>query len=81
MNNNYSLIILIIASDYIDNYVKMQQIWKLYMNTHPHIKSFFIKENNQLTTPLLIDEDNDTIYVKCEPSLSPGVLIKTIKSF
>ena len=81
MNNNYSVIILIIASDHIDNYVKMQQIWKLYMNTHPHIKSFFIKENNQLTVPLLVDEDNDTIYVKCEASLAPGVLIKTIKSF
>jgi len=51
------------------------------MNTHPHIKSFFIKENNQLTVPLLVDEDNDTIYVKCEASLAPGVLIKTIKSF
>ena len=81
MNNNYSVIILIIASDHIDTYVKMQQVWKLYMKTHPHIKSFFIKENNQLTVPLLVDEDNDTIYVKCEASLAPGVLIKTIKSF
>jgi hypothetical protein len=48
------------------------------MNIHPHIKSFFIKENNQITIPILI---NDMIYVKCKPSLSPGILIKTIKSF
>ena len=81
MNNNYSVIILIIASDNIDTYVKMQQVWKLYMNTHPHIKSFFIKENNELTVPLLVDTNNDTIYVKCIPSLKPGILIKTIKSF
>jgi len=81
MSNTYSVIILIIASDNHNYYINMQKIWKLYMNSHPNIKSFFIKENNQINEQVVLDQDNDTIYVKCEPSLVPGILIKTIKSF
>ena len=80
MNNNYQIIILIIASDNTDYYIAMQKIWNLYMNKHPHIKSFFIKENINIDNNLLIDENSNTINVKCEPSLIPGVLIKTIES-
>lgn len=79
MNSNYQIIILIIASDNTDYYINMQNVWKLYMNTHPHIKSFFIKENNNMHENILVDDN--TINVKCEPSLVPGILIKTIKSF
>jgi hypothetical protein len=79
MNNNFFIIILIIASDNHDYYINMQNIWKLYMNNHPHIKSFFIKENMNIDEELEVDESNSTINVKCEPSLIPGVLIKTIK--
>ena len=80
MNNNYQVIILIIASDNTDYYINMQKIWNLYMNTHPHIKSFFIKENINIDNNLLIDDNNNTINVKCGLSLIPGVLIKTIES-
>jgi hypothetical protein len=79
MNNNYQIIILIIASDNTDYYINMQNVWKLYMNTHPHIKSFFIKENNNIDENIVVDDN--IINVKCEPSLIPGILIKTIKSF
>lgn len=81
MNNNYEIIILIIASDNTDYYIKMQKIWNLYMNNHPHIKSFFIKENINIDNNLIVDEENNTIYIKCEQSLIPGILIKTIESF
>jgi hypothetical protein len=80
MSNNYEIIILIIASDNTDYYIKMQKIWNLYMNTHPHIKSFFIKENINIDNNLFIDKENNTINVKCEPSHIPGILIKTIES-
>ena len=80
MNNNYQVIILIIASDNTDYYINMQNIWNLYMNTHPHIKSFFIKENKNIDNNLFIDYENNTINIKCESSLIPGVLIKTIES-
>ena len=76
--SKYSVIILIIASDNTDYYINMQKIWKLYMNTHPSIKSFFIKEKDTITNELELD--HDTIYTKCKPSLIPGILIKTIKS-
>ena len=81
MNNNYQIIIIIIASDNADYYINMQNIWKLYMNTHPYIKSFFIKENNNIHEDLLVDHKNNTINVKCEPSLIPGILIKTINCY
>ena len=36
------LIVLILAND-TDAYLKMQEKWKLYMNSHANIKSYFIK--------------------------------------
>lgn len=79
MNSNYDVIILIIASDNEDYYINMQNIWRMYMNNHPKIKSFFIKENPNISDNILVE--NDTIHVKCDPSLIPGILIKTIESF
>jgi hypothetical protein len=79
MNCNYDVIILIIASDNTDYYINMQKVWKMYMNNHPKIKSFFIKENPNINHNLEVDDD--TIHVKCKLSLIPGVLIKTIESF
>ena len=81
MNTNYDIIILIIASDNTDFYINMQKVWKMYMNTHPKIKAFFIKENININNNLEVDEENNTINVKCNPSLIPGILIKTIESF
>ncbi len=75
-----NIIILIIASDDKPEYVLMQKLWKSYMNTHPNIKSFFIKMKPDLNTNIILDEDNNTIWSKGKESLIPGVLDKTIKS-
>jgi len=78
----YNIIILIIANDNPSYYLDMQNIWNKYMNTHPNIKTFFIKgkiENQK--NDIYIDEENNTIYSNINDSLIPGILIKTIKSF
>ncbi len=80
MINNYDVIILIIATDNKDYYINMQKVWKLYMNTHLKIKAFFIKGNMNINENIVLDQKNDTIYVKCQESFIPGILIKTIES-
>lgn len=72
-----NIIILILAND--DGfYPQCQSLWKSYMNTHPHIKSYFIKYKDELSTNVVLD--NDTIYIKGKETLIPGCLDKTIKS-
>ena len=71
------LVILILANDN-DTYLPMQKLWKTYMNTHPHVKSYFIKYNENLQDNVVLD--NDTIFIKGRESLIPGCLDKTIKS-
>lgn len=73
-----NIIVLIIASDNTDHYVKMQDIWRIYRSQHPHIKCYFIKCQEQLEEDVMIE--NDTIYVKGVENYTPGILIKTIKS-
>lgn len=71
------LIILILAND--DSlYIEMQKLWKMYMNNHNNIKSYFIKCNSNSQDEIIID--NDTIFMKGYESLIPGCLDKTIKS-
>jgi hypothetical protein len=71
------LIVLILAND-TDAYLKMQELWKKYTNSHLNIKSYFIKYNPNLLENIIIN--NDTIYIKGNESLIPGCLDKTIKS-
>jgi hypothetical protein len=71
------LIILILAND-SEAYLKMQELWNKYMNSHLNIKSYFIKYNPNLLENIIIN--NDTIYIKGTESLMPGCLDKTIKS-
>jgi len=56
----------------------MQKLWQTYMNTHPHVKSYFIKYNENLQHDIVLD--NDTIFIKGRESYIPGCLDKTIKS-
>ncbi len=72
-----NIIILILAHDE-GWYPECQSLWKSYMNTHPNIKSYFIKYNNNLTNDIVLDKD--TIYIKGSESLVPGCLDKTIKT-
>lgn len=71
------LIVLILAND-TDAYLKMQEKWKLYMNSHLNIKSYFIKYNPSLLENIILIDD--TIYIKGVESFIPGCLDKTIKS-
>ena len=71
------VIILILANDNTI-YLQCQTLWKRYINSHPNIKSYFIKLNPELKNDILID--NDIIFVKGNESYVPGCLIKTVES-
>lgn len=73
------LIILILASDSdVYLYSEMQELWRIYMNNHKNIKSYFIKYDPMLQNEISII--NDTISIKGSESYIPGCLDKTIKS-
>jgi len=71
------LIVLILASDNA-TYLECQKMWRLYMNTHPNIKSYFIKYKSDLIEDVSLENDN--IFIKGNESLIPGCLDKTIKA-
>jgi len=71
------LIILILAND-TELYLECQKLWRLYMNTHPNIKSYFIKYKSNLTQEVVLE--NDTMFIKGTESMIPGCLDKTIKA-
>lgn len=71
------IIFLILAND-TDHYLPMQVEWRKYMQSHPHIKSYFIKYQNDNETEIYLQDD--TIYMRGDESLIPGCLDKTIKS-
>jgi hypothetical protein len=71
------LIVLILAND-TDAYLKMQEKWKLYMNSYANIKSYFIKYDSNLKENIVLI--GDTICVKGVETFIPGCLDKTIKS-
>lgn len=73
------IIILIIAND-SPTYLKMQGIWRKYMNLHPNIHAFFIKSDPNILCDIFLDKDNDTIFIKDTESLIPGIYNKTIRS-
>jgi hypothetical protein len=75
-----NIIILIIASDNFIEYNEMKNIWRKYMNTHPNIKSFFIRNDPNIGCNILLDEESNTIFVKDFESYSPGIFNKTIES-
>jgi hypothetical protein len=76
--NCIKIVVLIISSNFENHYIEMQNIWKKYMNTHPNIVSYFIKSDINLQDDIVMDEN--TIYVKNEESLIPGIYHKTIES-
>jgi hypothetical protein len=78
LKQNIKIVVLIIASDFEDYYIEMQNIWKKYMNTHTNIVSYFIKSDINIQDDVVID--GNTIYVKNEESLIPGIYYKTIEA-
>jgi hypothetical protein len=71
-------LVLIIANDCVEMYVKMQELWRKYMHSHPHFKCYFIKFSPTLDKDVVID--NDTIYFKGSESVIPGIITKSVLS-
>jgi hypothetical protein len=71
------LIVLVLANDNAE-YNEMQSLWRIYMNKHNYITSFFIKYKEDLIEDVMINDD--VIFIKGEESMVPGCLDKTIRS-
>jgi hypothetical protein len=78
--SSLNIIILIIASDERKEYLEMQKIWKKYMNNHKNITCFFIKSLNSIQQDILLDYNNNIMYIKNNETFIPGILYKTIKA-
>lgn len=72
---HYKIINLIIASR-AKHYDIFTYCWLQYMNTNPEVKSFFLYSDPTIENDLLID--TNSITYKCEESLIPGILFKTL---
>jgi hypothetical protein len=75
VKKHYKIINLIIASR-ASHYDIFTYCWLQYMNTNPEVKSFFLYSDPNLENDLLID--TNSITYKCEESLIPGILFKTL---
>jgi len=71
------LVALVLANDNAE-YNEMQRLWRIYMNKHPNITSFFIKYKEDLIEDVMINED--VIFIKGNETMIPGCLDKTIRS-
>lgn len=73
------LLILIIASDNIPVYLELQKLWQSYMNSSPEkIDAYFIKADPELSAQSVLDSSTNTLWLKTEESLRPGIINKTI---
>lgn len=73
------VLVLNIASDDLPVYGELQKIWRLYMHRYPEqIEAYFMKADPNLDTDIRVV--GDTVWVKCEESLRPGILYKTLKT-
>lgn len=72
---HYKIINLIIASR-AKHYDIFTVCWLQYMNSNPDVKSFFLYADPTIENDLLID--TNSITYKCEESLIPGILYKTL---
>jgi hypothetical protein len=72
---HYTIINLIIASR-AKHYDIFTYCWLQYMNKNPDVKSFFLYSDPTIENDLLID--TNSITYKCEESLIPGILFKTL---
>lgn len=70
-------LVLIIATDNMPAYLELQKVWKTYMHSDPeHFEVYFLRADPDLATPYVISQDS--ITVKTEEGLRPGILNKTI---
>lgn len=74
-------LVLIIAggTEYTQSYLDMETVWRKYMNNYPFAKCFFMKMSPTQDVDIRVDRDNNTIWVRGEECLIPGILRKTIR--
>jgi hypothetical protein len=72
---HYKIVNLIIASR-AKHYDIFTFCWLQYMNANPQVKSFFLYSDPTIEHDLIID--TNAITYKCEESLIPGILYKTL---
>ena len=75
---HYKIIILIIASP-AEYYNVFKNCWLEYMNKYDEVKTFFLYCDEQIESDLFITENS--ITYKCDESLIPGILYKTIAGY
>lgn len=63
-----------------EHYERQRNLWRLYMNLDPEIKSYFIRFKRDLFKDFYVDEENNIIYLKGQENYIPGILIKTLKA-
>jgi hypothetical protein len=73
------VLVLIVTSDDLPVYTELQNIWRSYMHRdHEHVEAYFIRGNPNLAHEYEIEEE--IIWSRCQESLIPGILTKTIMS-
>ena len=75
---HYKIIILIIASP-AEHYNIFTKCWLEYMNKYDDVKSFFLYCDENIESDIFITEN--AITYKCEESLIPGILYKTLAGY
>lgn len=71
------LVLIIAGGSQYPQYVDMETIWRSYMNTYPNIRGVFMKLRPELAEDLVVD--GDTVWVRGEESLVPGIMMKTVR--
>lgn len=75
--NIYKLCILIVSSNNLEIYPKMKEISDKYLNLYSHhIKHFYIEYDATMEEE--IKEVGNTLYIKGEESIIPGIYNKTM---
>lgn len=74
------IVVIIIDSDgpHTENYQECRKYWRKYMNLFDNIKCYFIRYTNNIQTPIYIDNNTNTMYIKGEESFIPGIMNKTL---
>jgi hypothetical protein len=73
------IVVLIIASgeSYTKQYAEMESVWLKYMNLFPDkFECYFIKSNPDLDAEIKVDKN--TIWVRREENIIPGIITKTV---
>uniref|UniRef100_A0A6C0AQ00 Uncharacterized protein n=1 Tax=viral metagenome TaxID=1070528 RepID=A0A6C0AQ00_9ZZZZ len=78
MTNHYKFVFLIIDSDSESCYNENRTIIRSFMNSHPNIKTFFVRMNPDQTDPVRLI--GDVLMCRGTESFIPGILEKTLTS-